>query len=539
MPGDVRLAAWARPYDRENLRADLLAGVTMAAILVPQAMAYALLAGLPPEIGLYAGILPIVVYAIFGSSLHLSVGPVALVSLLTLTAISHSAPPGKEVETAGILALMVGAASLLMGLARIGFLVNYISQPVLLGFTAAAALIIASSQLASFTGADAERGENFVDIMGNFFGALDSVHLVTLLLGFGSLALLVVWGRRAGIPAPLLVAIIAALISWIWGLRGRGVDVVGEIPRGLPAPRLSGIDTGALVVDLIPVALVITLVGYLESVAIARAYAQRLGYRLRPSQEMIAVGFSNVASGATGGMPVSGSFSRTAANVHAGARTPASTLICAALVVIVLMGLTPALEPLPDAALAAIILVAVVGLIDRTDIGRIVRLHRHDAIVMALAFLLTLALGVEIGLVIAVAISLLVIGRRGLRASVTERSIPNLPDSATVVEVSGPLTFANFRGLRRALSGIVHRRGDGVLRSVVVDLSASPRVDASAELGIVNLVVDYSYSGVRIHLVAPPDGAGATIDRSEALAAHSFGRHLTLREAVEATRSAD
>lgn len=532
IPGDVRILAWARPYDRANLRPDLLAGVTMAAILVPQAMAYALLAGLPPEVGLYAGLLPVVVYAVFGSSLHLSVGPVALVSLLTLSAIAHAAPPGKEVETAGVLAIMVGAASLLMGLARIGFLVNYVSQPVLLGFTAAAAVIIAGSQLASFTGIDAERGESFVGIVGNLIDAGGSVHAATVALGLGSLVLLLLWRRRAGIPGPLLVAVAAALISWAAGLSERGVDVVGDVPRGLPAPRLGGVDPWSLAIDLLPAALVITLVGYLETVAIGRAYAQRLGYRLRPSQEMIAVGFGNVAAGASGGLPVSGSFSRTAANVHAGARTPASTLVCSALVLVVLLGLTPALEPLPDAALAAIILVAVTGLIDRREMARIARLHPRDAVVMALAFGLTLALGVEFGLVLAVAASLVAAGWSGLRATARERVVPGLAPSSAVVEVRGPLTFANRRGLRRTLSAIVRRRGEGVLSTAVVDLGAATRVDASAERGLAVLIDDYSFGGVEVRIVAPADGPGTVIDRSEALATLSFGRHRTLSAAL-------
>jgi SulP family sulfate permease len=534
MPNGVRLAAWARPYDRANLRPDVLAGITMAAILVPQAMAYALLAGLPPEVGLYAGTVPVAVYAIFGSSLHLSVGPVALVSLLTLSAVSSAAPPGKEVETAGLLALMVGATSLVMGLARIGFLVNFISRPVLLGFTAAAALIIAASQLNAFAGVDAERGDDFRTIVSNFVGALDTVNGATLALGLAALATLLLWRGRAGIPGPLLVAVGATLAVLLLGLEDRGVEVVGEIPRGLPGPTLGGIDAGALALDLLPAALVITLIGYLESIAIARTYAHRLGYRVRPSQEMIAVGLSNASAGAIGGYPVSGSFSRTAANVHAGARTPVSKLISAGIVLLVVLGLTPLLEPLPDTALAAIILVAVAALVDPAEITRVIRLHPRDAVAMALAFALTLALGVEIGLVIAVLVSIALLGRRGLRSPVSTPDVDGVPDHVAMVTVDGPLTFANHRSLRRTLAGIVERRGVTNLGAAVLDLRRATGVDASAEYALAGLIHDYSVSGIQMHLAAASGQVDGLLNRSGALAGLPFVAHRGLSEAIRA-----
>ncbi|MDH3225860.1 MAG: sulfate permease [Thermoleophilia bacterium] len=543
MPSGVRLLGWARPYSTGKLRADLLAGLTMAAIVVPQAMAYALLAGLPPEAGLYAATLPVVVYAVLGTSLHLSVGPVALVSLLTLTALSNSAPPGRELETAGLLALLVGAAHVLLGFARLGFLVNYISRPVLVGFIAAAAVIIAASQLSALTGVDAERAESFTEIIDQFVSNLSTINWATLTLGVAAVAFLLVWRRRRrGVPGPLLVAVSATLVVALASLdQRRGVDVVGEIPSGLPQPALEGLTVG-LALELLPAAIVITLVGYLESIVIAKTYAQRLDYRLRPNQEMVALGFSNAGAGVVGGYPVSGSFSRTAANVQAGAHTPLSGLVAAGIVLVVLVALTPLLEPLPDAALAAIIIVAVSSLIDLDAVRRIWALHRRDFVMLALAFLLTLGLGVEVGLVLAVAISLATLGTAGLRSRVVNTS-SGLPSSVASVRIDGPLTFANQRGLRRALARIVDERGDGTLRAVVVDLSRARDVDLSAAQALSDLVDDYAESFIRVHLAAPNDRVLHLLEGSGLWAGLGSAAHLEVstarRSAVSESGRAD
>jgi len=429
-----------------------------------------------------------------------------LVSLLTLAAIGNASPPGRELETAGVLALMVGLAHILLGFARLGFLVNYISRPVMVGFMAAAAVIIAASQLRGLTGIDAERGEDFVSIVRHLVDEAGSIHWTTVAIGGAAMAILVVWRRVGrGVPGPLLVAAGATLIVWLADLDRHGVDVVGEIPRGIPGPALDGIGM-EVVVDLIPAAIVITLVGYLESITIAKTYAQRLGHRVRPNQEMVAVGLGNASAGLVGGYPVAGSFSRTAADVASGGRTQLSKVVSAIVVILVLVALTPILEPLPAAALAAIIIVAVASLIDLGEIRRTAVSHRRDFAMLTLAFFLTLALGVEVGLVAAVVISLVVLGLRGLTAKV--REIPSEPDErfppgVLGAAVEGPLTFANQRGMRRALARLVEREGAESLRAVVLDLSETTQFDLSAERAIVDLVHDYAEGGLEVHVVCP------------------------------------
>ena len=288
-----------------------------------------------------------------------------------------------------------------------------------------------------------------------------------------------------------------------------------------------------MALDLLPAALVITLVGYLESIVIAKTYAVRLGYGLRPNQEMVAVGITNLVSGGSGGYPVSGSFSRTAANVEAGARTPGSKVVAALLVLLVLVALTPLLEPMPSAALAAIIIVAVAQLVDVAEIRRAWLLYRRDFIMLALAFVLTLALGVEIGLTIAIALSLIAVGPRGLRSRIADRSA-GLPAGAAAVSVEGPLTFANQRGLRKALARIVAARGPGELSDVIVDLGPAPVVDISAVEALDDLVEDYAESGIRVHVAAGGPAVRALVEAS-GLAERLDGRYHADASAARAS----
>ncbi|MDH3756095.1 MAG: sulfate permease, partial [Acidimicrobiia bacterium] len=374
------LVGLLRGYERTDLRGDLAAGLTVGAMLVPQAMAYALLAGLPPEVGLYAATLPVIAYAFFGTSRQLAVGPVAIVSLLTATALAPLVEEGTAgyLEAAALLALMVGVVHVVLGLGRLGFLVNLLSHSVLVGFTAAAAVIIGFSQAKHIFGISVDRKDHFLETVREVAGSLGDTNGTTLVLGLTSIAVLVGLKRVAPrVPAALVVVVGSTLAVSLLDLEDRGVTVVGEVPGSLPTFGLPGLD-GSLIGSLVPTALVITLVGFMESIAVAKVYARRNGYDVDPNQELVGLGMANTTAGLFGGYPVTGGFSRTAVNASAGSRTPVASLVTAGLVLLTIVFLTPLFTSLPNAALGAIIIVAVAGLIDVAEMRHIAAVKRTD-----------------------------------------------------------------------------------------------------------------------------------------------------------------
>ncbi|MDH3707551.1 MAG: sulfate permease, partial [Acidimicrobiia bacterium] len=425
---------WANGYGRPELRGDLAAGLTVGAMLVPQAMAYAQLAGLPPEVGLYAATVPLVVYALFGTSRQLAVGPVAIVSLLTASALAPLVDEGTAgyLSAAALLALLVGVVHLVVGGARLGFLVNLLSHSVLVGFTAAAAIIIGFSQAKHLFGISIERHEHFHDTVWDVLDSLGDAHGLTMLIG--ALSLLTLFGLKRfapRVPAALVVVVVSIAIVELFGLEAEGVKVVGDIPDSLPAFGLPDFD-GTLIGNLLASAAVITLVGFMESIAVAKVYARRHRYEVDANRELLALGGANVTSGLFGGYPVTGGFSRTAVNDTAGARTPLASIITAGIVLLTIVALTPLLYSLPNAALGAIIVAAVVGLVDVPEMRHIVAVKRSDAIGLGVAFVGTLALGIELGIVVAVIASMLVVFVR-----------MSLPHSAVLGHVDGTTSYRN------------------------------------------------------------------------------------------------
>ncbi|MEX0889963.1 MAG: SulP family inorganic anion transporter, partial [Balneolaceae bacterium] len=321
IPVRLPLLKTLRYYTRDDFRNDLNAGLTVTVMLVPQGMAYAVLAGLPPVYGLYASIVPLLVYALFGTSRQLAVGPVAMVALLILTGVGEFAEPGSSrfIQLAITAALGVGIAQLLMGVFRMGFLVNFLSHPVLSGFTSAAAIIIGASQISSLLGIDSAGGSHVHTVLLNLVEHFGDVDPITTLIGFGSVAVIYTFKKwKPSVPSALLVVAGGTLFTALFQLQERGVAIVGEVPKGLP-----GIITGAFSVSdlelLLPMILVISLVGYMESIAVAKAIANKRGYNIDPNQELIALGSANIAGSLFQSFPVTGGFSRTAVNDQAGA----------------------------------------------------------------------------------------------------------------------------------------------------------------------------------------------------------------------------
>lgn len=377
----------------QTLGADFIAGLTTAVLLVPQAMAYAQLAGLPPVVGLYASTLPLVVYAFIGTSRVMAVGPVALISLMTASALA----PYGDLETSKLvvmgaaLAVMVGLFQMALGLLKLEFLNRLLTRPVLTGFTSAAAILIGLSQLPELFGVD------------ELMLFVDGWHLPTLIIGVAAIVVMAALRKiHRAIPSALLVIVIATVAVVVLNLDADGVSIVGEVPGGIPIPAVPIVEP-AMVIDLIPSAIAIALVGYLESYAVARALARSTDGEISASREWTAVGAANVASGAVGGYPIAGGFSRSAVNHRAGAKTRLAGVITALLVGASLLALTPLFTYMPTAVLAAIILVAVSGLLHIDDWKKLARKGRRPLAVTAVTFGATLLFDIELGLVIGIA----------------------------------------------------------------------------------------------------------------------------------------
>lgn len=398
---------WLRAYRGADFTPDLIAGLTVAVMLVPQGMAYAMLAGLPPVVGLYASMVPLIVYALLGTSRQLAVGPVAMVSLLVATAVGRIAPAGSGgylVAAIG-LAAMVGVVQLAMGVLRLGFLVRLLSHPVISGFTSAAALIIGFSQLKSLLGVPLGRSHHVHTVVTEAVRRASEINVATVAVGAVAIVALSGLKRwRPKFPGALLVVVIATAAVWAFGLEAAGVRVVGEVPAGLPSLTMPALDVASLTA-LAPAALIISFVGFMESISVAKAFARKNGYEVDANRELIGLGAANIASAAFGAYPVTGGFSRTAVNAQAGARTGLASIITAVAIGATLLWLTPLFHHLPQAVLGALIVVAVAGLIDIADFRHMLRTKRTDALVASATFVATLSLGIEIGIAVGVVVA--------------------------------------------------------------------------------------------------------------------------------------
>jgi len=545
---------WLGNYQRPDLRSDLAAGLTIAAMLIPQGMAYALLAGLPPEIGLYASTLPVLTYAIFGTSRQLAVGPVAIVSLLTASALSPLYEQGTTgyVSAAALLAIMVGLVHLVLGLGRLGFIVNFLSHSVLVGFTAAAAIIIGFSQVKHILGVNTDRKDHFYETVIDVVHALGDTHGTTVALGAGSIAGLLGIKRIAPrIPGALIIVVATTVIAASANLADDGVSTVGSIPDSLPAFGLPEIN-GGLVGDLVVTALVITMVGFMESIAVAKVYARRHRYEVEPNQELVALGMANVTSGVFGGYPVTGGFSRTAVNDTAGARTPLASIITALLVLVSIAFFTPLFTNLPKAALGAIIIVAVINLIDIAEMRHIATVKRSDTIGMGVAFIGTLAVGIELGILIAVVASMLVVFARMSRPhtavlgripdTTSYRNIIRFPEAVQaagvrVIRIDAALSFVNSQYVKRLLLAEADP-SDG-RRRVVLDCSGINDIDATGAETLSEIITEYAESPVELHLCDVKGPVRDVLHRSGLWDELGSRIHATPHQAVDGEPTVD
>ncbi|MBT3011111.1 MAG: solute carrier 26 family protein [gamma proteobacterium symbiont of Clathrolucina costata] len=482
--------------DRETVRADIIAGITVALVLVPQSMAYAQLAGLPVYYGLYASFLPPMVAAFFGSSRQLATGPVAVVSLMTAAALEPIATsPDTYLAYAVLLAFMVGIFQMFLGLFKLGVLVDFLSHPVVVGFTNAGALIIATSQLGKVFGVSVEReAHHYETVWNTVLAAMENTHGSTL--GMAILAFAIMWGIRRyapNFPGVLIAVVVTTLIAWLAGFNEAGGRVVGDIPKGLPALSLPVFDVKT-VWQLIPAAITISLIGFMEAISIAKAMAARTRQRLNANQELIGQGLSNVVASVFSGYPVSGSFSRSAVNINAGAITGFSSIVTGLVVMITLIFLTPLLYHLPQATLAAVIIMAVINLIKIDPIIHAWKAQPHDAIVAVITFVLTLIFAPHLdkGIIIGVLLSLGLFLWRTMRPRFAQLSrykdgtmrdirVRHLPTSPviSVVRFDGSLYFASAGYFETKILGVVAANPE--LKYIILDGEAINQIDATGE----------------------------------------------------------
>lgn len=520
--------AWSRGYGRDTLLRDGVAAVIVTLMLIPQSLAYAALAGLPPEAGLYASIAPLLLYALFGSSGVLAVGPVAVVSLMTAAAIGEHAAAGVPAWTAALtLAFLSGAVLLLMGLLRLGFVANFLSHPVIAGFITASALLIAASQLAVVLGVPA-RGHNFFATLAGLLGRLRDVHALTAAVGLGAIAFL--WWVRRGLKplllrlglgarasdlaakaGPVAGVVLTGLLAWVLGWDRQGLKVVGTVPQGLPPLTAPAWDLSLWQQLAVP-ALLIGVVGFVESVSVGQTLAARRRERIDPDRELLGLGAGNLAAAFSGGFPVTGGFARSVVNFDAGAQTPAAGVFTAGGILLAALLLTPALYYVPQATLAATIIVAVLSLVDLDILRRTWAYSKGDFLCVLATLGATLGWGVERGLITGVSLSLGLYLLRTSRPHIAEVGlVPGTEHFRNVLRhrvhvsprvlglrVDESLYFANARALEDRINDAVATRPQ--LKHVVLQCSAVNAIDASALESLEAIDHRLAESGVQLHL---------------------------------------
>ena len=399
-------------YTKADFRADLVAGLTVAVMLVPQGVAYAMLAGMPPIYGLYGALMPLLLYGILGTSRQLSIGPVAISALLILAGITPLAEPGSEqyISLVILTGLLIGVFQLILSVLRMGFLVNFLSHPVIIGFTSAAAIIIMISQLKDILGFHIPRFSHTADTFLYAVKNLHQTHLLTLVICAGSIFLISILKKiNKKIPGALLVVVLGTLLAWQFNLHEKGLNIIKDIPAGLPSFALPEWSL-ANIRAVLPVVFTVSIIGIVESISIAKMLeAKTQDHVVRPGQELLALGISKIGGAFFQALPTSGSFSRSAVNNDAGGRTGIASLVAASVVGLTLLFLTPLFYYLPKAVLAAIILMAVKSLFNIKEIIHIWKIHRQDFGMMLITFIGTLLLGIGEGVILGVVISILML----------------------------------------------------------------------------------------------------------------------------------
>jgi len=517
--GYIPILDWLPKYQKTDLQGDLSAGLTVGIMLIPQGMAYAMLAGLEPIHGLYAVTVPLILYAIFGTSRQLAVGPVAMVSLLTAAGIAtlNASSPDQYLIYAISLAFLVGLIQFGMGMFKLGFVVNFLSHPVISGFTSAAAIIIGLSQIKHLFRINLPNSEHIQEMIVAIFQNIGDIHWITFGIGVAGI-IIIKYGKKLhkSFPAPLVaVAVGIALVSG-FDLTSQGVKIVGDVPSGLPSFSSPSFDL-ATWKTLLPIALTISLVGFAESFAVAKTIqAKHKNYRLNPNQELTALGIANFGAAFFQGYPVTGGFSRTAVNNDAGAKTTMSSIFSAILIVLTLLFFTGLFYNLPSAILAAVVLVAVSGLIDFKEPVHLWHKDKADFSMLIATFVITLTLGIETGIISGMVLSLLVVIYRASTPHIAQlgrvpgtnifRNISRFKnlevrDDLLMVRIDGPIYFANVEFIKDKLDLWVSEKGKQI-KMLVFNMESVSNIDSTGAHELNEWINTWRKSGLDISMTS-------------------------------------
>ncbi len=506
---------WIRTYNRSLLYGDLIAGITVGIMLVPQGMAYAMIAGMPPIYGLYAALVPQFVYAITGTSRQLAVGPVAMDSLLVAAGIGAMQFASAEDYIAAVLflTLLIGLFQLLLGLLRMGFFVNFLSKPVINGFTSAAAILIGLGQLKHILGVDLPQSGKIYVLLGSIFKNLNHVHLLTFVLGILVILLIISLKKISKkLPIPLLIVVLGILGVVLFGLEGKGIDVVGEIPQGLPKFELP-IGHWDKIGKFLPIALTVALFGFMESISIAKTLEEKHPeYELDANQELRALGLSNILGSFFQSFSVSGGFSRSAVNDEAGAKTSMSLVFSTLVIAAILLFLTPLFYNLPTLALGGIIIVSVFGLIDVRYPMMLWKNRKDEFVLLVATFLMTLSIGLIEGILLGVLLSLLLLVYRishphiavlgKIKGTTYFKNIDRFSEDVEVDEdklilrFDAQLYFGNKDYFKKQLYHQIEKKGPK-LKYILLNAEAINYIDSSAAVMLERIILEQREKGIQ------------------------------------------
>ncbi len=517
----IPLLDWLPNYKKEYLGGDLSAGITVGIMLIPQGMAYAMIAGLPPVFGLYAALIPQVIYGILGTSRQLSVGPVAMDSLLVASGLGALSLSGIEeyLSMAIFLALFMGVIQFVLGMVRMGFLVNFLSKPVISGFTSAAALIIGLSQLKHLLGTQIERSNQIHILLLNALKTIDQTNLIALGLGIAAIVLIKVLKRlNKRIPGALIVTVLGIVITYLLRLDQLGLSIVQEVPSGLPSFGVPSVGQDRIS-ELFPIAMTLALIAFMEAISVAKAIEEK--HRLnevKPNQELVALGLSNVVGSLFQSYPTTGGFSRTAVNDQAGANSTLASFISAAIVGLTLLFLTPLFYYLPNTVLAAIIMVAVFGLIDIQYPLTLLKNRKDEFALLIFTFVITLTVGIKEGILFGVLLSLLLLVYRSssphyaILARVNQspyyRNVKRFANEVTIdpaillFRFDGQLYFGNKEYFKTSLMAAIEGRGAS-LKHLILNVEPINYIDSSAAFMLRQFFEDLKSKNITVSIAGP------------------------------------